>query len=448
MRAYRFLLLGWGLLPALCFAQSQSIPPAPATPTTSTANAQTPIRLTLAGAEAIALKNNPLITVAKLQSLVSNEQVREVRSALFPDVILSVTGVESRPDSRVAAGGLNNPIIFPRAAAGATLSQLITDFGRTTNLVSSSKLQAKAEEENSVATRAQVLLAVDHAFYDALETQALVQVADQTLQARQILVDQVTALTNAKLKSDLDLSFVSVDASRAKLQLLTAKNNHETSLAVLSALLGYADAQTFELMQEDPSELPMPPQEVVPLIETALKQRPEVNALQFAVQSAEKFSSAEHDLWRPTVSALGVVGEAPVRDDHIPNWYGAAGININIPVFNGFRFSARAKASDFEADASRQRLIEMRNDIARDVRIAWQDERRAFQRLSVTRQLRDQANLALELAQARYKLGLSSIVEFTQAELQKTEADIADTDAVYRFRQSQRALDYAVGNLR
>src|SRR2546430_4363963 len=52
-------------------------------------------------------------------------------------------------------------------------------------------------------------------------------------------------------------------------------------------------------------------------------------SLQFEVASAQKFGNAEHDLWRPSVSALGVVGEAPVRDEHIPNWYGAVGVNIN-----------------------------------------------------------------------------------------------------------------------
>jgi outer membrane protein len=447
MKRTRAIFLCALSVPCVSFAQSQKAPP-PQTGSPSASSSQAAMKLTLADAEAIALKNNPLISVAKLRSLISNEQVREVRSGLLPDVSLSITGVESRPDSRIAAGGLNNPIVFPRVAVGTTVSQLITDFGRTSNLVSSAQYQAKAEAENAVATRAQILLAVDHAFYEALETQALVHVADETVQAREVLVDQVSALTNAKLKSDLDLSFVKVDASRAKLQLLEAKNNHETSLAVLSALLGYSDLQTFDLVQDNSGELQMPAQEVTPLIESALKRRPEVNALQFEVQSAEKAGRAEHDLWRPTVSGLGVVGEAPVRDDHIPNWYGAAGVNINIPVFNGFRFNARAKASDLETEESRQRLIEMRNDIARDVRIAWQDERRAFERLNLTRQLRDQANLALELAQARYKLGLSTIVEFTQAELQKTEADITDTDAVYQFRQTVRALDYATGNLR
>ena len=403
--------------------------------------------LTLEQAEALALKSNPQITVGHLRTLVAREFVVEQRSALLPNASINLTAVDSNPGSRVAAGSLNNPVIFPRAAGGAVLSQLITDFGRTTSLVSSAQYGAKAEEQNEIATRAQILLAVDSSFYGALETQALVHVAEQTVSARQVLADKVAALTKAKLKSDLDLSFVNVDLSRAKLLLLEAQNNAETSLAQLSAVLGYSDLQNFNLIepQASNSQLDSDP---LPLIQEALRDRPEANALRARVQSAEKLAHAEHDLWRPTVSALGVVGEAPVRDDHIPNWYGAVGVNVQIPVFNGLLNNARAKTADLQTDVARQRLVDLQNNIARDVRIAWQDSNRAFQRLSVTQELRDEANLALELAQSRYNLGLSSIVEFSQAELQKTEADISDTSAHYQFELSRRALRYVTGNLR
>ncbi len=52
--------------------------------------------------------------------------------------------------------------------------------------------------------------------------------------------------------------------------------------------------------------------------------------------------------------------------------------------------------------------------------------------------------LALDLAQARYNLGLGSIVEFSQAQLQKTEADIADTDARYQYRLTQMVLAFTI----
>ncbi len=446
MKLCKSALLANLLLSAAVVAQQPAhMAPAPQSGASAqAANAQT---LTLEQAEAIALKSNPQISVGRLRALIAREFVVEQRSALLPNATINLTAVDSNPGSRVAAGGLNNPVIFPRAAGGAALSQLITDFGRTTSLVSSAQYGAKAEEQNEVATRAQILLAVDSAFYGALETQALVRVAEQTVEARRILADKVSALTKAKLKSDLDMSFANVDLSRAKLQLLEAKNNAETSLAELSAILGYPDLQNFVLSETQSSAQPLEP-DPAPIIQEALRDRPEANALRLDVQSAEKFSRAEHDLWRPAVSALGVVGEAPVRDDRIPNWYGAVGVNVQIPVFNGLLNNARAKTADLQTEATRQRLVDLQNNIARDVRIAWQDSNRAFQKLSVTQELRDEANLALELAQSRYNLGLSSIVEFSQAELQKTEADISDTSAHYQFELSRRTLRYVTGNLR
>jgi len=417
------------LMPALCFAQAQSAPRT----------------LSLTEAEAIALKNNPQITIGKLRALVAQQIVRESRSALLPNATVSVTAADSNPGSRLAAGFLNNPVLFPRAAEGASVNQLITDFGRTTNLLSSSEFQAKAEDQNAVATRADILLVVDQAFYNSLDTKALVTVAEQTVSARQTLVDKVQALTNAKLKSEIDLSFSNVELARAKLLLLEAQNNYQTSLATLSAILGYADQQDFQLV-EDAKPITAPAPDLAPLIQQALQQRPELKALQFEVESAQKFGNAEHDLWRPTVNALGVVGEAPVRDDHIPNWYGAVGVNINIPVFNGFLYNARAKAADLQTEVDRQRLLDSRNNIARDVRNAWQNSQWAFQRLSVTQQLREQASLAFDLAQSRYNLGLGSIVEFTQAELQKTEADIEDTDAKYQYSLTQLVLAFTISS--
>jgi outer membrane protein len=412
----------------------------------SAQSAQPTNPLTLQQAEALALRNNPQISIGKLRALEARQYVREARSALLPTAYLSLTGVDSEAGSRVAAGGLNNPVIFPRAAAGATVSQLITDFGRSTNLLSSSEAQAKAEDQNAAATNADVTLAVDRAFYNSLDTRELVKVAEQTVNARQALVDKIQALTNAKLRSDLDLSFTKVDLARANLLLLEARNNYQTSLAVLSAILGFQDEQPFDLVEPAQTQaVTPPPPDAQPLIVQALQQRPEVSSLQYQIESAHKNASAEHDLSRPTIGALGVVGTIPVRDPAItPNWYGAVGVNVNIPVFNGFLYNARAKTADLQTEVARQRLAQLRNNIARDVRISWQDTNRAYQRLAVTRQLREQAALARDLAQTRYNLGLSSIVEYSQAELRKTEADIADTDANYQYRLTQIVLAYTI----
>jgi outer membrane protein len=65
----------------------------------------------------------------------------------------------------------------------------------------------------------------------------------------------------------------------------------------------------------------------------------------------------------------------------------------------------------------------------------------------VTNQLLKQANLALDLAQTRYKLGLSSIVELSQAQLQQTQAEITESQAGYEYRMAAAILRYQTSGL-
>jgi outer membrane protein len=407
----------------------------------SQANSGLQMPLSLKQAEALALKNNPQISVARLTALASEQVTREVRSNLWPTATANLTGVDSLDNSRITAGGLNNPIIYQRAAAGITVSQLITDFGRTTNLAASASLAAKAENQNAAATREQILLAADQAFYSALQAHAVLTVAQQTVSARQTVVDQIEALFKSKLKSQLDFSFANVNLAQAKLLLLDAQNNENAALASLSMVLGYPTMQNFQLVEE-PAAISAPPGNVEDLIAQAFTMRPEILSLEFQYQSAQKFHAAERDLFLPDIRAVGAVGDTPVRNPVLSSRYGAVGVNVEIPVFNGFLYSARSRESSLRAQAAQDRLLDLRNRIARDVRTSWLNANTVYQRVDVTLQLLDQSNLALDLAQTRYKLGLSSIVELSQAQLQQTQAQISNAQAGYDYRLALAILRY------
>lgn len=404
------------------------------------------IRLTLQQAEALVIRNNPQITSARLEALAAQQVVRESRSSYWPTAVTNLTAVDSQDNSRITAGALNNPIIFPRAAGGATVGQLITDFGHTSNLVASARFSAKVADQNALATRQQILLALNQAFFNVLQAQAVLRVADQTVANRQVVVDQVEALAKSALKSDLDLSFAQVNLAQAKLLLLDAQNNQKAAQAGLAALLGYVTPQEFDVVDEPGAPI-APPANLNELVQQAEDSRPELQAAHYQYESAESQRNAERDLLFPTVSALGAVGGAPVRDDRLTSWYGAVGVNVEIPVFNGFLFSARAKEADLRAQAIDERLLDLRNSIARDVRTSWLNANTAYDRLDVTNQLLKQANLALDLAQTRYKLGLGSIVELSQAQLQQTQAEIAQAQAGYEYRLALSVLRYQTTGL-
>jgi outer membrane protein len=403
-------------------------------------------RLTLKDAEALALKNNPLITVGRLTALASQQVLRETRSAYWPSAVVDLTGVDTHDNSRITAGGLNNPIIYQRAAAGTTVSQLITDFGRTRNLVASSSLQAKAENENAVANALQIKLAVDQAFYNALQTRAVLQVAQGTVAERQTVTDQVQALFDSKLKSALDLSFAQVNLAQAKLLLLDAEDHNDAALANLSAVLGYSNLQNYDLVEET-APLAAPPGDVDQLIVQAMQKRPELSALNYDYQATEKYRVAERDLLFPTVRALGALGSTPLAGNTaLAPWYGAVGVNIEVPIFNGFLYTARAREAQLRAQAAQQQLRDLQDSISRDVRTGWLNAATAYQRLDVSRQLLQQANLALDLSQTRYKLGLASIVELSQAQLQQTQAQIGNAQANYQYRLAMAVLNFQIAN--
>jgi outer membrane protein len=213
-------------------------------------------------------------------------------------------------------------------------------------------------------------------------------------------------------------------------------------------VLGFGSLQDFQLVEEE-NPVSAPPANVDGLIAQAFSARPEIRSLQFQYQSAKKFQTAERDLLFPSIRALGAVGDTPVGNvavapspSALNNTYGAVGANVEIPLFNGFLYTARSREANLRAQATQERLLDMRNLISRDVRTSWLNANTAYQRLAVTQQLLQQAKLALNLAQSRYNLGLGSIVELSQAQLQQTQAEISYAQAGYDYRLSLAVLTY------
>jgi outer membrane protein len=333
------------------------------------ASSGSPMSLTRVQAEQTALKNNPRVTVSQLLALAQHQVVREARSAELPTANGAITAEKALEASRISAGSLTASRLFTHAGAGGNFTQLITDFGRTHNLVLTRKLEEKAANASALATREEIVLAADQAFYDGLTAQAVLQVARQTVKARQATQTQVNQMTQNKLKSTLDLSFANVNLSQSQLLQLDAQNNVDATMAALDAVLGLDHEVTYQLI-DDSTQNSAPPPAFEPLIQTALAQRPDLQSLSFGEQSAQKFARAQWDQRLPSITAAGTVGTVPIRVDqyYTNNWWGGIGVNMNIPIFNGFLYSAEAKEAKYRAQADAERTRDLRDQIVRDVR--------------------------------------------------------------------------------
>lgn len=415
--------------------------------TAMSAFAQAPMHLTLADAERLAVTNNPRFQVSRLDAAAQHQVTEQERAANKPNVVGSLTAVGADSGTRLAAGSLTNPAIYNRAAAGLTATQLLTDFGRTRNLTQSANLRAQASDQSSLDTRAQVLVGVDRAYFELLRANALMQVAQDTVKTRQLMADQISALAASKLRSSLDVSFAMVNLGQAQLLLSSAQNETHSAEADLANALGLP-GQTGSFTLEE-STLPDPlPASPDPLVAQALHDRPDVVSLRLQQTAAERFTEAERDLALPTIELAGSAGFVPAGDVQVPGRFGAVGVNVNVPILNGGLFRARRSEAELRAQSAAQGVLDLQNRVTRDVRVAWLASQTAFDRLNLTQQVLEQSRLALDLAQQRYNLGLGSIVELSQAQLNVTSAQIDSAAAKYDYESQRSTLAFTIGALR
>jgi outer membrane protein len=409
----------------------------------------TPPPLSLAAARATALRNHPQYVAAQLQSLLAAEVVKETRAGYYPVANAYLNAVDAgSSNTRILAGGINNPSVYDRVAEGVSVTQLITDFGRTGNLTSGTRSEARAAVEGQEATREQTLLNAEANYFAVLQAQSVLAVARQTLAARRLLADQVRALAGNQLKSALDVSFAEVASAQAELLVQRSEGDAESAMASLSAALGYREPREFVLTDRDPGSAVAPVPEVSPLIDQALRQRPDLLALRDQREAARSAANAARDANYPTVEAVGVAGNSPSHDYRLPNNYAAAGLQLSLPIFAGGSYAARDREAEIRAQVAAESLRNAEDNAARDVRIAWVGLQNSVRRLQTTEKLLAYATRSFDLARARYRAGSSSVVELTDAQLSATSAAIDEANARYDTLIQRALLEYQTGSLR
>ena len=222
------------------------------------------------------------------------------------------------------------------------------------------------------------------------------------------------------MRSELDVSFASVDYDQARILLAKAQIDVQASFAVFSDVLGETRSKTYHLSDE-----PLPgyvTNNSSALILEALAQRPDLAQARYQRDAAREFARAQGKLNYPTLSAVGTAGEIATGNPHLGPDYAAAGINLTLPLYEGGLNAGLRREAQLRAKAADETVRDQENNIARDVQITSLNLEYAWQRLALTDELLRNANQSLELSQARLKGGLGSIIELSQAELNQTSA--------------------------
>jgi outer membrane protein len=427
------------------FAILAALPPCVAVGAQSSADPSAD--MTLSQAEATALANQPRLLAAQLRARSYAERVHGARAGYFPTVVFNATGVRvADTGTSTAAGTITTSAISDRFAYGGNLAQLITDFGRTSALVGSTRAAAEAQADAATMTRSLVRLNVRESYYQVLGAEGVLRAARAALENRALISRQLSTLAQSELRSTLDVNFAKVLESEAELAVVRAESIVAQSRSRLATAMGLQKPVT-AVLADVPVTLDALPPEPDGLLVQGLAQRADLAAAQLRQKASAEFALSEKRLSYPTLNVLGTGGEVPFHDHTLHDNYAAAGFNLNIPILNGGAFRARQAEAELEATARTKDTEEVRLEVSEQVRDSWYRANEAYRSLDVTARLVAQSKEALLLAQDRYDAGLGSIVELNEAQLNETSAEITAADATYTYLSRRAELDYAAGLL-
>jgi len=415
-------------------------------------------RLSLQEAMEIALKEHPSLKQSREKVTAAKYQIGSARAAYLPQVTYTHNlyyGNAFPATSGAVSGG---PPGLGSSLGGTTtdyyvnrfsLSQLIYDFGKTPGQINQSRATFHQTEEDYAGNRQKVVLDVRTAYFGYLAATRARKVTEETVRQNQELVKQAQGFYEVGLKAKIDVTKAEANLYNAEADLIKAKNGVELSKVTLMTALGL---KTFPFAGvEDVMEITPQPLSLAALKTQALNRRPEIVRNRYQQdydQAAYKVARAG---WFPTVSSLAAYGwsapNAPFSATSFDNKSWWVGAGVTVPLFDGLLTYNNVKTANANIRATLADKEVLSQDISKEVDQRYLDVTAAWELIRATKKALEAARENYRLAQGRYQVGVGSIIEVTDAQVQYFQADLKFVQALYDYRVAEAQLDKAIGKV-
>ena len=408
----------------------------------STANA-TPSILRLDDALRVARENQPQIRIARSQARAASARADEARAALLPQVSGRASYERATSNPSPGAGGTDWST-SGLWSFGATASQLVYDFGQTTGRWSAARESAAAQRESERTTLSQSLLGVRSAYFGARAARDLVAVARDTLANQDAHLRQVQGFVEVGTRPEIDLAQARAAVANARVQLINAENDHDTSRARLAQAMGLEGPVNFEIADDTLPPVDVEDQGTEQLVAEAIRARPEIAALERQRRADEATVGAVRGGYVPALGvSTGITTVGRTIPQAVPDWNAAATLTWNL--FQGGLTSAQEREARANLDGAEAQLAALRQQVRLDVEQARLAVRASKASLSASDDAAAAARDRLRLAEGRYRAGAGSIIELGDAQVAYTAAAAQQVQARYGLATSRSRLLSALG---
>ena len=437
----------------------------------SASHVQAAKTLTLEESIKIAKQTNLSSQTVQQRVISAEAQVRAARAGLLPSVSItsSYTYTPNLAKSVLqAGGGFGTPgavNTLPSQGVGevadssdvielefgahqnfrgeAALRQPIFAWGRYYYNYQSAKLNLDGVRKELEAAHNQLALDVSEAFYGVLLAVEFVKVSHQTVELVEEQLQIARNLFDSGAATKFDVLRAEVQLANAKSQLIRTQNSARTAKNAYKNILninltekvnvkGNFDAPDVELDLES-------------LIQTAKTHRPEIHQFGFNEQANQKRVAVAKTGSRPDLAFFAnyqVDDNERLRE---MNRIWNLGISLNIPIFDGFATKAAVQQSETALRQTQLGKHQLIDAIEFEVRSTYLNLVEAKALIEVQRNTVEQARESLRIANLRYENGIITSVEFTDAQLALTQAEVNRLQSLYDYVVGLKKLEKAIG---
>lgn len=386
--------------------------------------------VTLSEALRIAAQQQPQIKQARASTAAAYGRVDESRAGVLPQVVGTATYQRTTANFAPRPGFNTSLSTTPAPSWTKTYNyftfslqatQLIYDFGQTTDRWRSSEALGEVAKAQERVTFTQVQHSVRAAYWSARTAKALLQVANETLVNQQRHLSQIEGYVSNGLRPEIDLAQARTDVANARVSIINAQNQLDIARSQLSQAMGLGVEEEVDVAEEFSEVIDGEDGPVDALIRRALANRPELVALERQQRAQELTVRAIKGAYGPQLLATGSLTANGLALDALgPNW--AVGAQLNWPIFEGGLTKAQVREAEANVSVTQAQADAAKLQVAFDVRQAWVSVRGAKATIYASREALSSAREQLRLAEGRYENGVGSVIELGDAQLAASSA--------------------------
>lgn len=415
--------------------------------------------ITLREAIDLALRRHPSEEQARANVDVAAARVEEARAGYLPQLSASAlyqrttSNLVTRPGypslaAQAAVGNQNatwNPT-FNAYTFSASASQLIYDFGQTSERWRASESNVASAKSSERGVQVQVVTNVRRAYFLARAQKDLITVAADGLANQEKHLEQIDGLVESGMRPEIDRVTAQTNVANARVQLIAAQNAFALACATLDQAIGLSAAAGYQPADDDMGPVPEENAALDRLLAIALADRPEVAAFEAQRRAQEHTISAAKGGYGPSLSAQAGLSEQGIALDNLaPNWW--VGALLSWPLLQG----GATVGQVHEAQATLRSIVAQEETFKLGVRVDVENASLGVQAaratLEAARIALTNAQRQLELAESRYAVGMGSVIELGDSQVTETQAAAQEVNARYNLASARAALLGALGKL-